>query len=107
MNSLSTETPKRTSKIPVQAILQAGATNLAKITNDGNTLRSIQAAYSQSLTNTLYFSTGTIAIALPFALCMEWLNVKKVSRNRVICENSDRSGMSEGTRPPEEKKRIL
>lgn len=39
-------------------------------------LRAIQAAYSQAVTNVLYFSLAAIAVAMPFALCMEWKNMK-------------------------------
>ena len=39
-------------------------------------LRAIQAAYSQAVTNVLYFSLAALAVAMPFVLCMEWKKMK-------------------------------
>ena len=80
VNSLASEVSKHVSGVPSQLVVHAGATNLKSLTTDSTTLRAIQAAYSQAVTNVLYFSLAAIAVAMPFALCMEWKNLKDAQK---------------------------
>lgn len=79
MNTLSSEVRKHTPGIPAELVVHAGATNLKSLTTDSSTLRSLQASYSQAVTNVLYFATALLAMASPFAVLMKWKTVKKVA----------------------------
>lgn len=41
-------------------------------------MRAIRFLYSDAVTGTLYLATANIAVALPFAIGIQWRNVKKV-----------------------------
>ena len=76
------EVPLHTTQISAQSVINIGATNLGRLTRSPDVLRSLQVAYSVAVRDTLYFSLAAISIALPFAVGMEWRNVKKVSASR-------------------------
>lgn len=100
LNSLSRHISKATGEISAQAVIQAGATNLATLTNDPRTLRLLRTSYSQAVTDTMYLSLAAAAIALPFASAMEWKNVKTVSKERASAEllvESDKEQASPST----------
>lgn len=82
MNSLAAEVPKLTTTVSPKAVIQAGATNLRVLTADPSTLRALQAAYATAVVHTLYLALASMAIALPFAVGMEWKNVHTESRHR-------------------------
>ena len=94
VNTLSSKVRKHTPGIPAELVVHAGATNLKSLTTDSSTLRSLQASHSQAVTNVLYFATAVLAMALPFAVFMEWKAVKKVASEdiegqaRAECEKS-------------------
>ncbi|KAM0803162.1 hypothetical protein BDR22DRAFT_791950, partial [Usnea florida] len=74
---LASDVSKHVPGVPPQIVVRAGATNLKSLTADSTILRAIQAACSQAVTNVLYFSLATLAVTVPFALCMEWKNLKE------------------------------
>lgn len=45
-------------------------------------LEALQLAYAKAVDNTLVLSVSAACIALPFALSMEFLNVKKIAQQR-------------------------
>lgn len=85
LNSLASDVSKHVPGILPQLVVHAGATNLKSLTTDGTILRAIQAAYSQALTNVLYFSLASLAVAMPFALCMEWKTLKGPDTQDMDC----------------------
>ena len=84
MSSLTSENSKRLTGISAQAIIHAGATNLNSLSADPSTIRALQASYSQAVTNVLYFSVGTLAIAMPVAVSMEWKSIKQLSSEHIV-----------------------
>ena len=88
MNSLIREIPRNTHEVSAPEALKAGATHLKTVTTDPKVLRALEVSYSNAVRNTLYLAVASIAIALPFASGMEWKNVKKVSADRKVEEES-------------------
>ncbi|KAL8828972.1 MAG: hypothetical protein Q9170_006372, partial [Blastenia crenularia] len=97
LNSLSRHISKATGELSALDVIQAGATNLAILTNDPRILRLLRTSYSRAITDTIYLSLAAAAIALPFASAMEWKNVKRVSREKAsteACMESDKGQVS-------------
>jgi hypothetical protein len=84
LNGLLREVPKVTQAVSAQSVVNTGATNLTSLTSDPHTLLAIRVAYSVAIRDVIFFTAGTIAIALPFALGMEWINLKKFSKSSGI-----------------------
>lgn len=59
-----------------QSVIKAGPTNFQRLAGDDHTLRSLEHAYSKAIQDILYLALGAIAASLPFALGMEWKNLK-------------------------------
>lgn len=87
--------PKAAPTVSPKAVFNIGATNLAALTTDLKILKALRRSYSQAVVNVLYFVLGIVVFALPFALALEWKNVKKVSAQR-IQEQKDRGDHSGG-----------
>lgn len=94
-NGLAREVPKAAATVSPKAVFNIGATNLAALTTDPKILKALRRSYSQAVVNVLYFALGIVVFALPFALALEWKNVKKVSAQR-IQEQKDRGDHSGG-----------
>lgn len=86
VTGLFEEIPKHTKAISPAAVVQAGPTAL-RLAETPAILRALQEAYAAAIQRTMYFSLATACVALPFALGMEWLNVKKIAE-----EKTDRVG---------------
>ena len=84
VHSLSSEISKHTPEISGSLVVHVGPTNLKSLTTDSSTLRSLRASYSQAVTDVIYFSTAALAVALPFALFMEWRNIKALKDEPVV-----------------------
>ncbi|KAI4124378.1 MAG: hypothetical protein LQ347_005765 [Umbilicaria vellea] len=82
-NGLAREVPKAAPTISPKAVFNIGATNLAALTTDPKILKALRGSYSQAVVNVLYFALGIVVFALPFALALEWKNVKRVSAQRI------------------------
>lgn len=82
VNSLLTQVPKNTQAVSPQAVVDAGATNLNKISASPTVLYALQLSYSTAVTNTLYLAIASVALALFFACGMEWKNIKHVAAER-------------------------
>ena len=80
VTTLSQELPKLTPAIPAEVVIKAGASNLSKITNSSTALALLRIAYDRAIHNVLIYSLAAICTALPFALGMQWLNVKKAAQ---------------------------
>lgn len=82
MNGLLDEIPKHTNELPPSIVLQAGPTSLKFLAKTPSILRALQDAYAVAIQRTMYFSLAAACVALPFALGMQWLNVKKVAKRQ-------------------------
>jgi len=82
VNGLVEEIPKRTDAVSSAAVLKVGPTALTLLAKTPAILRALRDAYSEAIQRTMYFSLATACVALPFALGMQWLNVKKVAKEK-------------------------
>lgn len=84
-------------------MIRAGAINLTSLTKDPVILHALRAAYAKAVGKTLYFAVGTTAMALPFALGMEWKNVAKISmqrkRDAEVAETSADTSVTQQSNP--------
>lgn len=78
MNGLLDEIPKRTKAVRPYEVLAVGPTAFQHLARTPEIWRALQDAYATAIQLTMYFSLATVCVALPFALGMQWLNVKKV-----------------------------
>ena len=79
-NRLVREVPRRTSAVPPQAVITNGALNLQRLTNSALALKALREAYAKAIQNLLIYSLVAVCVALPFALGMQWLNLKKAAK---------------------------
>ncbi|KAL1961855.1 hypothetical protein VTN77DRAFT_979 [Rasamsonia byssochlamydoides] len=80
----SLEHQVRTSNLPIApaSVVAAGPTGLRSLTSSPTTLRALQDAYALAIQSVMYFSLATACAALPFAVGMQWLNVKTVAAQK-------------------------
>jgi hypothetical protein len=61
-------------------VISAGPTGLKAFAFDAEILEFLQQCYATAVKNTLYVALAASVVAVPFALGMQWLNVKNVSQ---------------------------
>ena len=76
VDGLQTSIPKVTSALDAQTVISVGPTKLAMLTRDPALLEALRGCYVVAVQYTLYLSLAAIAVALPFALGMEWRRLK-------------------------------
>jgi len=64
-------------------VLSIGPTGLKSFAHDAIILGFLQNIYANAVKNTLYVALATATVAIPFALGMQWLNVKNLNRANV------------------------
>ncbi|PLB43284.1 efflux pump antibiotic resistance protein [Aspergillus steynii IBT 23096] len=76
------------SNLPITAetVIAAGPTGLQSLTSDATILRALQDAYAYGIRAVMYFGLAGSCVAVPFALGMEWRNVKKEAARRKMVE---------------------
>jgi ABC-type Fe3+ transport system permease subunit len=67
-------------RLDLVLVLAAGPAGLKAFADDPVILRFLQNCYANAVNHTLYVALATSAVAVPFALCMQWLNVKNISK---------------------------
>jgi hypothetical protein len=77
------EIPKYTSDIEPEDVISAGALGFRKLTQSTVVLEGLRRAYAEAVSSTLYLATAAICLSIPVAACMQWLNLKKVSAQRM------------------------
>lgn len=106
LNVILTEAPKRTPDIPPHTIIAAGSTNLKSLAPNASVLRALHILYSKAITRTFLLALVTAAVALPFAVLMDWRVPKKRSGEEIPeteCPNNlvvMEIGCAEDTRAP-------
>ena len=83
LNVILTEAPKHTPDIPPHAIIAAGGTGLDSLAPNASILYALHELYSKAITRTFILATVTAAVALPFAMLMDWRVSKKCSEQKV------------------------
>ena len=80
--------------ISAATVIAAGPTKLRSLTTDPTTLRKLQDAYAYGIRMVMYFALAAACAAVPFALGMEWRNVKKeAAMKRATRETADHDGL--------------
>ncbi|KAL2038880.1 hypothetical protein N7G274_008402 [Stereocaulon virgatum] len=79
VNKLKESISQSDTKVPVSAVIEAGATGLTQLASSPEILRGLRLAYAISIRRTLVFALASACIALPFACNMQWLNLKTVA----------------------------
>ncbi|GAA86110.1 efflux pump antibiotic resistance protein [Aspergillus luchuensis IFO 4308] len=84
----SVEHQVRTSHLPIAAetVIAAGPTGLRSLTTDATILRALQDAYAYGIRAVMDFGLAAACLAVPFALAMEWRNVKKEAASKKLAE---------------------
>ena len=82
INGLTREVQRRTNNISAHAVIEAGPTNLKALTSSKEVLDTLREAYAGAVKNTLCYALVTACLAVPFALNMEWKNMKQVAKQR-------------------------
>ncbi|KAF2499669.1 efflux pump antibiotic resistance protein [Lophium mytilinum] len=77
------------------AVIAAGPTGLRAFTHDAVVLTFLQGCFAHAVRNTLFVALATSIIAVPFALGMQWLNVKKVNKHNAMLEWPEINGSLE------------
>ncbi|KAF2800649.1 MFS general substrate transporter [Melanomma pulvis-pyrius CBS 109.77] len=82
LNGLGNYIPKYTKDIAVQTVIRAGPLALHDISPSADTVHGIQLAYSKAIQHVLIFALAVVCVSIPASCGMEWLNIKKISRDR-------------------------
>lgn len=82
LNSLRSNIPKHTAAVSVQQVIDAGAGGLKALAPNTLVLRQLRKAYAESLKGTYVLALVGTCLALPFAVGMQWLNIKRVAEER-------------------------
>lgn len=82
VTTLTREVPKYTSAISPQTVIAVGALGLKKLTTDPIILTGLRKAYATAVDATIICAVAAICLSIPFAACMQWLNLKKVAARK-------------------------
>jgi hypothetical protein len=82
LNKLKTTIPAHTSAVSVQTVIDAGAGGLKAIAPTLAVLQELREAYADALGGTFVLALVGTCLALPFAVGMQWLSIKKVAEER-------------------------
>lgn len=87
----------RTSHLPIAAetVIAAGPTGLQSLTTDATILRALQDAYAYGIRAVMDFGLAAACLAVPFALAMEWRNVKKEAASKRLAKEATDGDESE------------
>ena len=88
VSKLIDEVPKYASAIPPQAVVDSGALNLQTITSSPAILYGLRQAYGVAISAIIIFATVTICVSILATLGMQRLNLKVISREREVQEQT-------------------
>ncbi|KAI0513194.1 MFS general substrate transporter [Xylaria bambusicola] len=82
---------QRLPRISAEAVLSAGAANLAALVTGPQELIILRNVWNTAIARTLILGTALAGASLPFTLGMEWLNANKVAAERGNAAEADSS----------------
>ena len=88
VNKLTTEVPRYTNTILPQTVIENGVLNLDMLTSSSAVLLGLREAYSKAIAATMIYATLTICISILPTFGMRWLNLKKISEERKLTEQT-------------------
>lgn len=77
---LNSVTDARFADFDPAVVIAAGPKGMKALAHDAVVLRFLQDSYAVAVRHTLYFAVATVIVAIPFALGMQWLNMKVISK---------------------------
>jgi len=89
LNVILQEAPTKTPDIPPRDIITGGSTKLKLLAPNIFVLRALHSLYSMAISRTFILATVTAAVALPFAMRMDW----KIPRKRSVDGTSETESM--------------
>lgn len=94
---METTSDPKFQRLELGMVIEAGPAGLKAFAFDQEILRFLQQCYADGVKNTLYVALATSVVAVPFALGMQWLNVKKVGQRNSVGVESGESGSKENS----------
>ncbi|KAJ4286035.1 hypothetical protein N0V90_013382 [Kalmusia sp. IMI 367209] len=82
LNKLSRAIPNYTTDVSPQMVINAGAMGLPLLAKSPDILLALRRAYADAIRYTLILSLVAACVAFPWALGMEWLNIRKIAEAR-------------------------
>ena len=82
VNTILSEISKYDLDVSGQAVVSAGALNLARVAKSPTDLSILRLVWNTAVSRTMILSVALVAASIPFTLGMEWLNAKKVAEAR-------------------------
>ncbi|KAF4554066.1 Efflux pump roqT-like protein 4 [Elsinoe fawcettii] len=82
VSAIKREIPKYTTAISPQAVIAAGTLNIRQTAATPAILEAIRRSYAVAVRDTIYLAATAVAVSIPIAACMQWLNLKKISAER-------------------------
>jgi hypothetical protein len=98
LQTLHTSIPAHTSAVSVQAVIDAGAGGLAALAPNLAVLQDLREAYADALRGTWVLAAVGTGLALPCAMGMQWLNIRRVAegrREKAMESSGEEGGMVE------------
>ena len=89
LNVILQQAPTQTPDIPPRDIITGGSANLKLLAPNNFVLRALHSLYSMAISRTFILATVTAAVALPFAMLMDW----KIPRKRSVDGKSETESM--------------
>ena len=82
LNELYALIPAYAPEVSAVQVVDVGAGGLKDLRVSGETLRRLREAYAEALRSTFVLPLVGTCLALPFAVGMQWLNIKKIAEER-------------------------
>jgi hypothetical protein len=82
LNTLKISIPAHTTEVSTQQVIDAGAGGLKSIAPNVAVLQSLREAYAAAMRGSFVLALVGTCLALPFAVGMQWLNIKTVAEER-------------------------
>lgn len=73
---------RRLPEMPVQEVINAGATDLQSIASSPEQLELLKSIWNEAISRTMILAAAVAGASVPFTLGMEWLNAIKVANDR-------------------------
>lgn len=82
ISTIISEVPKQGLNIPARTVIDAGAYNLRVLVTSPESLAKLRLIWKVATVRTMILSVTLVGASIPFTLCMEWINAKKVTDSR-------------------------
>ena len=92
ISTIISETSKQGLSIPARTVVDAGAYNLRALSTSPEALAKLRLIWNVATVRTMILSVALVGASIPFTLCMEWINAKKVADSR---KQGSRAGLLE------------